>query len=142
MSEGQPQGGQPQGSGAAMGLGIAGLVIGIVSLLISFIPCLGALAIYPGAVAVILAGVGLGLSMKANKVSGLSVAALCVSVIACGIAGWQYYTINKGLKELKKGVDDAVDEAEKRRQEEERKRKEREANKTKTKTKTNNGFPN
>ena len=85
-----------------MGLGIAGLVIGIIALLISFIPCLGVFAIYPVILAVVLAGVGLGLSIKANKVSRLSVAALVVSLIACSIAGYQYYKFSQVVEEFKK----------------------------------------
>lgn len=118
------------GSGAALGLGIAGLVIGILALLFSFIPCFGMYAIYPGVLAVALAGVGLGLSLKANRISGLSVAGLCVALVGCGIAGYQWYLFNKAAKEGRQLLNDGARELRRQADEAERRRKEREAKKT------------
>lgn len=120
----------PKGSGPALGLGIAGMVIGILALLWSFIPCLGAWALWPGLLALVLSGVGLLLSLQAQKVDGFCVAGLCVSVVATGIAGYWYYKVNKGVKEWEKQGREFIKESERRRREREERNRNPDRNKT------------
>ncbi|MFC2104696.1 hypothetical protein ACFLS4_05010 [Bacteroidota bacterium] len=104
-------------SNAGQGLGIAGLVLGIIALIISFIPCLGMYALIPGIVAVILSAVGFTQASKANAKKGLIIAALIVSLVGTAIAGWQFYffrnapsKIEEFGKDLQKAIEDEIDE--------------------------------
>jgi hypothetical protein len=89
-------------SSAGQGLGIAGLIVGIIALIISFIPCLGMFALIPGIIALILSGIGVMIATKKNGAKGITIAALVISALACGIAGYQTKIIidaTKGARE-------------------------------------------
>jgi hypothetical protein len=73
-------------SNAGQGLGIAGLVLGIIALIIAFIPCVGALALIPGLIAIILSAVGLSQANKVNASKGLIIAGLVIAIIAVAVA--------------------------------------------------------
>jgi len=122
MEEQQPI--REQKSNAGQGLGIAGLVLGIISLIIAFIPCFGWVAIVPGAVAIVLSVVGLSQATKVNAPKGIIVAALVISIIGTCIAavwgvilssvahegkGW-FDRIEKVGKEFEKGFEDETGE--------------------------------
>jgi len=79
---------------AGQGLGIAGFVLGLIALIISFIPCLGMYALVPGIIAIILSAIGFSQASKSNGAKGLIIAALVVSILGTMIAGWQYYAIS------------------------------------------------
>ncbi|WP_372640886.1 hypothetical protein [Ancylomarina sp.] len=72
---------------AGHGLGVAGLVLGILSLFMAFIPCVGVIAIGPGVIAIVLSTVGLIQANKDNGSKGINIAALVISglgtLIAC-----------------------------------------------------------
>jgi len=72
---------------AGHGLGVAGLVLGILSLFMAFIPCVGVIAIGPGVIAIVLSIVGLVQANKDNGAKGINIAALVISglgtLIAC-----------------------------------------------------------
>ncbi len=104
------------------GLGIAGLVLGIIALIISFIPCLGIYALIPGIIAIVLSVVGLSFANKANAAKGLIIAALIISIIGTAIAAWQFYAFRSAgdkfeqfgkefSDEFKKGMKENMDEA-------------------------------
>jgi len=93
-------------SSAGQGLGIAGLIVGIIALVISFIPCLGMFALFPGVIALILSGIGVMIATKKNGAKGITIAALIISVLACGIAGYQ----TKVLMDATEGVRDSAAE--------------------------------
>ncbi len=102
---------------AGQGLGIAGLVLGIIALIISFIPCLGMWAILPGIIAIVLSAVGYSQASKANAAKGLVIAALIISIIGTAIAAWQFYVfknapskIERIGKEIEKAMKDEFDE--------------------------------
>ncbi len=101
---------------AGQGLGIAGLVLGIIALIISFIPCLGMWAIVPGIIAVILSGIGFSQASKANAKKGLIIAALVISLVGTAIAAWQFYIfrnapdkIEEFGKEFQKAIEEELD---------------------------------
>jgi len=79
---------------AGQGLGIAGFVLGLIALIISFIPCLGMYALVPGIIAIILSAIGFSQASKGNGAKGLIIAALVVSILGTIIAGWQYYALS------------------------------------------------
>ncbi len=82
-------------SNAGQGLGIAGLILGIIALIISFIPCLGMYALVPGIIGIILAAIGLSQANKSNGAKGLVIAALVLSILGSMIAGYQWYAISR-----------------------------------------------
>lgn len=102
---------------AGQGLGIAGLVLGIIALIISFIPCLGMWAIVPGIIAVVLSGIGFSQASKANAKKGLIIAALVISIVGTAIAAWQFYIfrnapdkIEQFGKEFQKAIEEELDD--------------------------------
>jgi hypothetical protein len=86
-------------SGAGKSLGVAGLVIGIISLIFSCIPCLGVWAIVPAIVGVILSAV----SMKqagAGGSKGMAMAGLVCSIAAILIACYWMYLMFFGASQI------------------------------------------
>jgi hypothetical protein len=83
-------------SSAGKGLGIAGLVLGILAAIISFIPCLGTWAIVPGIIAIILSAISLSQASKAGASKGLAIAGLVCGIVGTAIAGWQWYVLSSG----------------------------------------------
>jgi predicted PurR-regulated permease PerM len=67
---------------AGQGFAVAGLVIGLVALLISFIPCVGAAALFIGGVAVVFSSIALARLNKEGSPRGLAIGGLTVSIIA------------------------------------------------------------
>ncbi len=90
----------PKSSNTPQVLGIIGLVFGIIALVISFIPCLGLYAIFPGVLAIILSVVGLVLANKSEGSKGLIIAALVISIIATLVSGYQYYVLSRTASNL------------------------------------------
>ena len=72
------------------GLGITGLIMGIITLLVSFIPCFGVFAYLIGIIAIVISLIGLGIAMKFNHAKGLLIGALITAFLGCGIAYSQY----------------------------------------------------
>jgi len=104
-------------SHTGQGLGVAGLVLGIIALIISFIPCLGMWALIPGIIAIVFSAIAFSQANKVNAAKGLVIAALAISIVGTAIAGWQMYMlknasthIEKFGKELQKAIEDEMDE--------------------------------
>lgn len=87
---------------AGQGLGIAGLVVGIVALLISFIPCVGVFALVPGIIAIVLSSIGLSQANKNNGEKGIIIAGLVVSILSTIIAAVWAIFMTQGARELNK----------------------------------------
>jgi hypothetical protein len=81
-------------------MGLVGMILGILAVVISFVPCLGVYAIYPGIVGIIFSALGL---RKVKK--GMAIAGLVCSLLGTGIATWQFYTIKQGVEELNKDME-------------------------------------
>ncbi|NOQ26916.1 MAG: hypothetical protein GQ564_16265 [Bacteroidales bacterium] len=98
----------------SQGLGIAGFVLGILALIISFIPCIGILALVPGILAVTLSAIGYLQATKLNTSKGIIIAALIISILGCGNAFRVYKNtaphIEKFGKEIQKAIDEELDE--------------------------------
>lgn len=102
---------------SSQGLGIAGLVLGIIALIISFIPCLGMWALVPGVVAITLSAIGYSQANKVNAPKGIIIAALVISILGTAIAGWQLHmlksvapSIEKFGKEFQEALEEELDE--------------------------------
>ena len=92
-------------SNAGQGLGIAGLILGIIALIISFIPCLGMYAVIPGVIAIVLSAIAFSQAKKADAAKGLIIAALVVSILGTAIAVFQGFVFKKGLSTVKDAVE-------------------------------------
>ncbi|MFV0530909.1 MAG: hypothetical protein ACK5MD_05680 [Flavobacteriales bacterium] len=75
------------------GIGITGLILGILTLLVSFIPCFGIFAIIFGVIGVLISLVGLGIALKHDHPKGLIIGALITAFLGCAIAYSQYSAI-------------------------------------------------
>ncbi len=71
---------------AGQGLGIAGLIMGIVAILLAIIPCVSVLGLILGITGIILSAIGLSQATKSNGVKGMPTAGLVVSIIGTCIA--------------------------------------------------------
>lgn len=92
---------QPQ-STAGQGLGIAGFVLGLLALIISFIPCLGMYALLPGILAIVFSVIALTQANKANASKGLIIAALVLSILGTSIAAWQFFALRTAADTIEK----------------------------------------
>jgi len=98
-------------------MGVASLVLGIVGLVFSFIPCLGSWGIFLTVPGVILGAVGLASAAKKNAPKGLAIAGLVCSIIGSAIAGYQWYVLHKAsdaITEFGTEFGKAMDEAAKK----------------------------
>jgi predicted PurR-regulated permease PerM len=76
------------------GLGTAGLVVGIIAVLFSFIPCLGMWAIVPAIVGIVLCAISMKQAGKAGAPKGMALAGLICSIVGALIAiYWIYVTM-------------------------------------------------
>lgn len=81
-------------SGIHQALGILGLIIGILGLIFSFIPCLGAYAIYAGIAGIVISLAAFFSAKNIGESIGLAVAGLVLSIIASAVALYQINLIS------------------------------------------------
>jgi thiol:disulfide interchange protein len=93
---------EQQKSTAGQGLGIAGFVLGLIALIISFIPCLGMYALLPGILAIVFSAIALTQANKANASKGLIIAALIISILGTSIAAWQFFALKTAADTIEK----------------------------------------
>jgi len=94
----------PANPSAGKGLGIAGLILGIVAAIISFIPCLGTFALIPGIIGIILSAISMVQANKAGAAKGMAIAGLICSIVGCCLAGYQMVLLKKAGSEINKGL--------------------------------------
>jgi hypothetical protein len=92
-------------SKAGKGLGIAGLVLGILAAILSFVPCLGMYAIFPGIIGLVLSIISIIQANKAGAAKGMAIAGLVCSIVGIAIAGWQYSKLSAVGEELKETLE-------------------------------------
>ena len=71
---------------AGQGMGVAGLILGILAVITSFIPCFSFWAILFGVLAIIFGAVGLNQAKKKNGKKGLPKAGLILGIIGTAFA--------------------------------------------------------
>lgn len=95
-------------SNPGQAMSIVGLVVGILAAIISFVPCLGMYAVFVAPLGLIFGIIGFTQARKGGK-PGMAIAAIVLSVVALGIAIWQYMAITgaaaEGLKQLNEKID-------------------------------------
>jgi flagellar motility protein MotE (MotC chaperone) len=67
-------------------MGIIGIVMGVISLIVAFIPCVGIVAFLPGGLAIIFSIISIVQATKGNGAKGLGIASLVVSSLAILLA--------------------------------------------------------
>ncbi len=92
---------EPKISNAGQGFGVAGFVMGLIALILSFIPCLGMYALIPGIIAIIFSTIAFIQANMANASKGLIIAALIISILGSLIASWQFVTIRRAASNFK-----------------------------------------
>ncbi len=85
-------------------LGIAGLVLGIIALIVSFIPCFGIYAFYIGILSIIISVIGIVFAVKKKVGKGLLIAAIIISLVGSSIAYWQYTKIASIANDLQQEI--------------------------------------
>lgn len=81
------------------GISTAGLVVGIIALVLSFIPCLGMWAMLPAIVGIVLSAIGMNQAGKAGAQKGMALGGLICSIIAAAIAAYWIYAVTMAVKE-------------------------------------------
>lgn len=97
----------PANPNAGKGMGIAGLVLGILAAIVSFIPCLGVYALIPGIIGIVLSAISMAQASKAKAAKGLAIAGLICSIVGCSIAGWQYYALSTAGDQFKEALENS-----------------------------------
>jgi hypothetical protein len=99
---------------AGQTLGIIGLILGILTFLFGFIPCIGVIAIVPGIAAIIISAIGLSQANKNNGARGINIGALIVSIIGVLVASiWLVFVVgiaSLNEDEIEGFVEDAMEE--------------------------------
>ena len=90
-------------SNTGQNLGIAAIIIAIVTFVFAVIPCIGLIAIIPGIIAIVLGVVGLSQASRNRSATGLSTASLIIAIIACLISISQIFVVAAVIR--KTGVD-------------------------------------
>ena len=79
---------------------IAGFVIGVLSLVFSFIPCIGMYSAIPGFIGLVLSVIAFVKAKQGNSPKGLAIAAVVICLFAVIIAGWQYTVWQKATEKI------------------------------------------
>ncbi len=80
-------------SGLVTALSIVGFVFGLIAMLGSFIPCIGALAFFLGIPAAIISAIAIWLANFKGVKKTFCYVALTISLIGVAISGFQYFSI-------------------------------------------------
>ena len=92
-------------------IAIIGLVIAILSLLVSLIPCIGYYALAPSAISFICSIVGIVYLKKAGKTASIAVIGALLGALAVASATYQYIEF-KAVFDAKKRLENTVEEVE------------------------------
>lgn len=93
------------------GLGIAGMILGILAIILSFIPCFGWWAIVLAVVGVILSAVSMTQAKKANAPKGMAIAGLICSILAIIIGSIWIFIIAKAVSEVGSSFKDVMEKS-------------------------------
>lgn len=71
---------------SGQGLGVAALILGIISFIVALIPCVGILAVFTAIVSVVLGAIGLSQANRNDSPKGLAIGGLILGVVALLVA--------------------------------------------------------
>jgi predicted PurR-regulated permease PerM len=81
------------------GFGVASLVIGLVAFLLSFIPCIGIIAVFIGTAAIVFGAVSIAKANSASGSKGLGIAGVSLGTVALVVSLlWVMFFIKLGTK--------------------------------------------
>jgi hypothetical protein len=80
---------QTPASGGWKVMGIISLVLGGLSIILSFIPCVGGLAVWSGIIATILSIIALVMANNAQASKSIAIIALLISIASIGVGYWR-----------------------------------------------------
>jgi hypothetical protein len=99
---------------AGQTIGIIALVLGILTLFIGFIPCIGFIAFIPGIIAIVLSIIGLIQANKDNGARGINISALVISILGVLVASiWLFFFVgvaSMSEDEIEGFVEDVIEE--------------------------------
>ncbi|MBN1388837.1 MAG: DUF4190 domain-containing protein [Bacteroidales bacterium] len=98
------------------GMGVAALIMGIISVVVAFIPCLGLLAFFTGIVAIVLGAIGISQASRANAPKGLGIGGLVTGALALLISIAQivfFAGFSKNFDFIGDRIEEAFEEVEK-----------------------------
>ncbi len=98
------------------GMGVAALIMGIISIVIAIIPCIGALAFFTGIVAIVLGAIGLSQASQTSTPKGLQIGGLVTGALALLIAISQMVLIggfSKNFDNIGERIEEAFKDVEK-----------------------------
>jgi hypothetical protein len=93
-------------SNSAQNLGIAALIVGIITFVLAVIPCVGIMAIIPGIVTIVLASVGLSQASRNNSSKGVILAGLVIGIVAMLISFSQIFVAGRFARHADKWPSD------------------------------------
>jgi len=96
-------------SGGWKVMGILSVVLGGLSILFSFIPCLGAYAMYSGILAAILSAIALVMANSAKASKTMAIIGLVISLASAGLGYWRYTQLQEIGTSLQKFGNDLKD---------------------------------
>lgn len=96
---------EPKDSGTVTVMSVIGFVFGLIGMLGSFIPCIGALAFFIGIPAAIISAIGLGIAYSQNAKKTFAIVAVTISLIGVAVSGFQYFSIMGAGNEAKRLLD-------------------------------------
>ncbi len=95
---------------SGQGLGVAALIMGIISFVVAFIPCVGLLAMFTAIIAIVLGAIGLSQASRDNSPKGLMFGGLIVGVIALFISIAVQIVVVAGLSSRAGFIEEKIEE--------------------------------
>ncbi|HXB11707.1 MAG TPA: hypothetical protein VNZ45_06960 [Bacteroidia bacterium] len=102
-------------SGGWKVMGILSVVLGGLSILFSFIPCLGAYAMYSGVLATIISIVAFAMANSAKASKTMAIIGLVISIASIGIGYWRYTQLTEAMGTLQKNLGNLQDSLNKKK---------------------------
>jgi uncharacterized membrane protein YphA (DoxX/SURF4 family) len=96
-------------SGGWKVMGIISVVLGGLSILFSFVPCLGAYAMYSGVLAAIISIVAFVMANSAKAPKTMAIIGLLISLASIGMGYWRYTQLTEMVGSMQKGLDNLKD---------------------------------
>lgn len=96
-------------SGGWKVMGIISVVLGGLSILFAFIPCLGAYAMYSGVLATIISIVAFVMANSAKASKTMAIIGLVISLASIGIGYWRYTQLMEISSSMQKGLENLKD---------------------------------
>jgi hypothetical protein len=98
------------------GMGVAALIMGILSIVVAFIPCLGLLAFFTAIVAIVLGAIGISQASRTKAPQGLGIGGLVTGGLALLISVAQlvfFAGFSKNFDHIGDRIEEAFEEVEK-----------------------------